>query len=63
MNKIPNPEEDTSKVFVKAYGIEIIGEVSPEQINEIKANQLKILELLQKEKKKIKEMRRGVLRE
>lgn len=58
MIRIPNPEEGTDTVFVTPYGIELIGEVSQEQIKEIKTNQLKILKLLIKKRNEIRAFRR-----
>lgn len=57
MIKIPNEEENT-KVHVNVYKIGLLGEVSKEQVDEIKENRLKIAKLriktLTKERKEIK---------
>lgn len=62
MIRIPNPDEEIDSVSVNAYRIELVGEVSQQQMNEIESNQLKIAKLrlknLRKEKKQIREIKR-----
>ena len=63
MIRIPNPNEDIGKSFVAPNTIELIGEVSQEQLGEIKSNQLKIAKLrlkaLIKERNEIRAYRRN----